>query len=365
MKRNICFFVIDLFDRGGLQRVTVDIANKLSLYCNVHVVTFSNQQNAELPFKFSKEVQLTYIQPPNRIKSVYRLVNILNIMFFLRNYNKKHNIHSFISVGMASVIWSFISIIANKTKFICWDHTSYLRKESWAIKGRFLSKLFADNIIILTNNDAKLWNNKKVSVIYNPSHFGFEQSDELLTKIPKKNQIISLGRFVEVKGLDRLLDIWKIINYKKNDSYTLRIIGEGPLKPHLEHRILSENIKNITIEPFVKNPEKLYAESKIQVLTSLYEGLSMVLIEGLIFKVPAISFKVPSGPEEVIEDSITGFLINNNDIEAFADKLILLMSDEKLQHQLSFNCSESRLRFSNDHIINQWIELLEVYKNPK
>lgn len=360
MRPSICFFAIDLYDKGGLQRVTVDLANQLADIFTVHIITFYKPQPSEFPYKFRDNIKLEFLHLPRKRNSVIRVIHSLKIMLTMRRYIRKYNIKTFISVGMASVIWTFLPLLFTTAKYLSWDHTSYMRNDSWAKRGRFLSKLFAHKIIILTKKDAELWRNKKVEVIYNPSSFEFSQSVENFDELNKKDQIIALGRFVEVKGFDRLLDVWKIVNEKKETPFLLKIIGEGPLEEHLKRRILSENIRHVAIESFVPNPEKLYSESKLQVVTSLYEGLSMVLIEGLIFLVPAVSFDVPSGPGEVIEDRKTGFLIKDNDLEAFADSLIELMNNEKLRQEFSNNCVESRKRFANRQIINKWIEIIGV-----
>ncbi|WP_324722712.1 glycosyltransferase [Lelliottia sp. JS-SCA-14] len=358
MKQKICFFAIDLYDKGGLQRVTIDIANKLADYCNVHILTFSHPVEKEFPYKLRDDINVTFIDKPEKSESLSRNLRIVRTIWLVNKYLKKHDFDCFVSVGMASIVWTVLPQLFNRCKYVCWDHTSYLRKESWAKRGRSLSKIFADEIVTLTHKDAALWHNKKVTVIYNPAPFDFSHADRMLLNTYKKNQIVALGRFVEVKGFDRLLDIWSIVNKKFDKPFMLRIIGEGPFKEHLEQRIINERIDHVVIDSFVNNPGLIYAESKLQVLTSFYEGLSMVLIEGLIYRIPSISFDVPSGPGEVIEDCKTGFLIKDDELSIFADKLIDLMSNEKLLQELSDNCLQSRARFASDNILKQWIDLI-------
>ncbi|EKE5143120.1 glycosyltransferase, partial [Escherichia coli] len=358
VKKKICFFAIDLYERGGLQRVTIDIANQLSNYCEVYILTFQNEGFNSFAYRLDKRVQVTYLKRMCKTRTLKRKAQSILQMCHIRRYLKLHNFDSFISVGMASVVWTCIPQLMLRCRYICWDHTSFLRTDTWAVRGRRLSRLFADKIVVLTSKDAALWKSSKVSVIYNPSPFDIRRADCEISRYRKKNQIVSLGRFVPVKGFDRLLDIWKIVNSKCSDPFSLMLIGEGPLKEHLTERIVNENIPNISIEPFTENINIVYCESKIQLLTSTFEGLSMVLIEGMTYCLPAISFDIPSGPGEIVDDGITGYLVEDNENEVFADKIILLMSNDSLLFKLSDNCKKKRNIFDASEIIDHWLSLL-------
>ena len=67
----------------------------------------------------------------------------------------------------------------------------------------------------------------------------------------------------------------------------------------------------------------------------------------------------PYGPSEIITDGTDGFLINCYDVEAFADKLCLLMENDALRKKMGQNAILSSQRFTKDKIIPQWISLFE------
>lgn len=52
-----------------------------------------------------------------------------------------------------------------------------------------------------------------------------------------------------------------------------------------------------------------YNAAKIYAMTSLYEGLPMVLIESQSFGIPSVAYDCPTGPAEIITDNVNGFLI--------------------------------------------------------
>lgn len=52
-----------------------------------------------------------------------------------------------------------------------------------------------------------------------------------------------------------------------------------------------------------------------------------------------------------------GFIIPNNDIDCFVDKLVLLMKDDKLRQRMAINAIHSSKRFSMDNIGPKWVRL--------
>ncbi|HGA2726009.1 glycosyltransferase [Enterobacter hormaechei] len=350
----ICFFVVDLFERGGLQRVTLYIAERLAQWYHVHIITFGDEKFRSIPYQYEKDkIKIHFVErkhQKNKIISRFEEVRKINKII------SENNIDTIISAGMGSISWTFLPQLINRCKYICWDHTSFLRKERWAIRGRLLSKIFADNIIALTLKDSKMWKAKKVICIYNPSPFADKHSRVNFSE--RKNVVIAIGRFVEVKGFERILTIWKNIENNQELPFILKIYGEGPLEPQLRSKILKEDIKNVEILPYRKDIESVYAEAKIQIMGSYYEGLPMVLIEGQCCGVPAISYDIPSGPSEILEDDKTGYLIADNDQTKFTHMLSELMKSSATNERLSECSYQNSKKFSINKIIKDWKSLL-------
>lgn len=59
----------------------------------------------------------------------------------------------------------------------------------------------------------------------------------------ENKRIISVGSLIDIKGFDRLIDIFNLIN-KNNVQWSLDIIGDGQLKSKLEEKINMYNINN-------------------------------------------------------------------------------------------------------------------------
>jgi glycosyltransferase involved in cell wall biosynthesis len=69
-----------------------------------------------------------------------------------------------------------------------------------------------------------------------------------------------------------------------------------------------------------------YLYAKATLLTSLYEGFPNVLVESIMLGTPVIAFDCPSGPNEIVQEGINGFLIEHQDSENFRKKLVRLLS---------------------------------------
>ena len=68
-------------------------------------------------------------------------------------------------------------------------------------------------------------------------------------------------------------------------------------------------------------------------LSSEWEGFGYVLAEAMVLAKPVVAYKITSNPE-IVSDNETGYLVEYNDIDAFTDKVELLMKDKELRMRL-------------------------------
>lgn len=162
------------------------------------------------------------------------------------------------------------------------------------------------------------------------------------------------------KGFDRLIDIWNIIEHKNNvDGWNLKIYGEGELKDDLQEKINEYGLSNIKLMGYTENIEKVMENAAIFLLTSRYEGFVLVLIEALTKKIPCISFDCKEGPREIIDNGVNGYIVEDDNIDKYAEKLYYLMSNNKVRKTFSANSQKDLYRFDIDRVIKEWIKLFE------
>ena len=106
-----------------------------------------------------------------------------------------------------------------------------------------------------------------------------------------------------------------------------------------------------------------YLESSICVLSSRYEGFSLVIMEAMACGVPVVSFDCPHGPRNIIKHGEDGLLVEYLNPQALADGLCQLIENEDLRKRLGSNARNNILRFSQDTIMGQWDALFHKITN--
>lgn len=215
--------------------------------------------------------------------------------------------------------------------------------------------------ISLSEEDQARWTElENVRVIYNPLPFLPDTRSECRNK-----QVIAVGRYVEQKGFDRLIDAWKIVS-EKHPDWQLKIYGDGYLRDSLQKQVIRLHLEDsCTLEHTTSNIMEKYSESSLFVLTSRFEGFGMVLIEAMACGLPCVSFTCPCGPRDIIHDGEDGFLIEKEDISALAEKINYLIEHEDMRIRMGQKALENVDRFRIENIAWQWKNLFEEITNEK
>ena len=85
----------------------------------------------------------------------------------------------------------------------------------------------------------------------------------------------------------------------------------------------------------VGNVEDWYKRADLFILSSRYEGFPNVLLEAMASGCPSIAFDCDTGPREIIENGINGFLIPRENIEKLEIAMKELIFDEKLRKKFA------------------------------
>ena len=219
--------------------------------------------------------------------------------------------------------------------------------------NRHVSKLNA--LALLTKDDADTWTEaSQTFVIPNPLSFYPEEGAKLNNK-----QVIMVGRYNDAKGYDYLIPAWAIV-HKKHPDWILNVYGSGELHDQIVDWIHERHLGNSIIlhEPTIFIMEK-YMENSICVLSSRYEGFSLVIIESMACGVPVVSFDCPHGPRSIIRNGEDGLLVEYLNSQALADGICQLIEDESLRHKMGSKSRENIRRYSKENVMNQWDDLFK------
>ncbi len=122
-----------------------------------------------------------------------------------------------------------------------------------------------------------------------------------------KLQIVSVGRLVDIKGYDLVVDAAEIL---KNDGvqFNWTIVGEGSERRKLEHRIVHNHVEDcVQLIGQRLNPYPYIKFANLLVQSSRYEGKSMVLDEAKILGKQILVTNYNSAKDQII-DSVDGYI---------------------------------------------------------
>ncbi len=177
-------------------------------------------------------------------------------------------------------------------------------------------------------------------------------------KVLRERSLVSMGRFVPEKGFDLLLQAFAQLK-NRYPEWTLTILGDGILRPELESLRNQLGLSDRVYFPgMVKNNYDFLQQAEIFIMSSRFEGFPNALCEAMASGLPVISTDCPSGPREIIRDSIDGILVPNEDVSALATAIARLMSDEEERKSLATRALEVTERFSVEKIMGMWEEVL-------
>ncbi|MCX7909631.1 MAG: glycosyltransferase family 1 protein [Ignavibacteria bacterium] len=173
-----------------------------------------------------------------------------------------------------------------------------------------------------------------------------------------KKIVLFVGRIVKEKNIDVLQEAMNFLH--KRDDFVLVIAGGGPYLEYYQKRMQN------TIFLGHLNTSKLvevYSSSDIFVFPSVTESFGNVILEAMACSLPPIVAK-SFGASELIQDFSNGLLTEPNSAKDLADKIELLLENEKLRQSLSANAYSSAIKYSWENILNTYKKCFEgIIKN--
>lgn len=357
----ILFFIGSLNGIGGVERATINLLNGLSKYENIDITLVLFDKFANSNFKLNNEIEIISLDIYNYRKQYFQIFKKIHQLLVNNNFD------IFLTVETMSLIFTFLPWFLNKrnTKIVVWEHFNFKNNNGKKLRSflRWLAGKYADLIVLLTKRDEAEWHKSlnikaKTTYVYNINQF--EIKENLYNSFSKN--IISVGRYTKVKGFDRLIKIWTLLQKNYNCSeWTLNIIGYGEEKENLETIISDLGASNIILLS-TDDVSENYKNASFFCMSSYFEGLPMVLIEAQSFGLPAISFDIFTGPSEILING-SGIIVNDNELVAYVDAIYKLISDKQLREQMSNQAFEESKKFSENSIVSKWAyELEEIIK---
>ncbi len=249
---------------------------------------------------------------------------------------------------------------------ISWVHgilSSYSIPVEYDPELRYLMEKFlislSDKVLCCSNWTKSYYlkekSDNKIETLYNWTQIPEER------KRKESNVFICLNSFEEHKGILTLLKAVKIVA-RKNRKFILELYGNGNLEitQKMKKYIKENNLeKNVKIYKKVKKTEEIYHNSFCLIQPSFVESFGMTIIEAMAHSKPVIASK-SGGPEEIIINNETGYLIDRNDEKAMAKKMLFLLENKAEAKKMGENgLKRFKDNFSEEKAFPIVVEILD------
>ncbi len=228
------------------------------------------------------------------------------------------------------ILWDEIVIKAAGAAFVPHCHSVFgmLFKLNWPEMDNVLSSyILSDGIVTLSEMDKNFWLhfNDNVWKVNNPF---FENVDSWVVSNCDNHNIVWVGRFSEEKNPLDAVDIFDLVHDSFPDA-KLSIVGTGDrrFENRLKQSIRKRGLEDaITLEGFHKDVKPFYQSASIFLLTSEYEGFSLVLQESMLAGLPTVMYELPY--LSIVQNNPAISEVKMHDIRGAADAIIDLLRDE-------------------------------------
>jgi len=288
----------------------------------------------------------------------------LGLIWQLRNYIKAEQPDIVHTNLFGADTWGRIAaFLAGVPIIISTEHNINL-DESWLKKVvKFLLSYITTKIVAVSEGvrlysigAEKISPKKFVKINYgiDLSKFKF-QSKHL--EISKTIQAVVVGRLEPQKGHHYLIEAIPLI-LKRYPFFKLNIIGSGSLEKEYQ-----QLVKKLHIERNVKfwgkrlNVNKLLLKMDLFILSSLWEGLGIAILEAQASGLPVLASDIP-GVRDVIKDKKTGLLFAAKNPQDIFNKVDLILSDFQLKDQIVKNAYQQvKTDFSVQTMVKNYTDL--------
>ena len=201
----------------------------------------------------------------------------------------------------------------------------------YSISDRFRYGLNRMNHLICVSQDTadslRWWVSKpnQISVVYN----AVEPASPPMPKVRLADQfnLVCVSALSPEKGVDRVLEAFKLLKTETNVPCHLTVAGDGPLRDELIGMAGDLGItQHVTFLGHVRSVDSLLSQADLMVLGSRAESFGLVVLEAGLQSVPTIAPAV-GGLPEVISDGQSGRLVANGTARELADAAKPLMTN--------------------------------------
>ncbi len=366
---HVLFLIDEFFDaHGGAEGALVRMTRHLPkdrFRCSV--VTFHGKNADRTVFDCPFYVfELTTISDWHAVKMAFRLRSLIR-------REKVDIVHTFFET---SDLWGgLVAKLSGRPLLISSRRDmGILRRNRHSLFYRLLGPMY-DQVQAVSNQVREFairedgLNPNKVVTVYN----GIEldqltpAKDQLTRKSlgveHASHVILSVGNVRPVKGFDVLIRVAAIV-CKQFPQAAFLIAGHFHDVPYSEELLaLREELgltNNVLFLGLRADVNTILPLGDVFCLPSRSEGLSNALLEAMAHSLPAVATRVGGNPE-VVEDGQTGFLVESEDAQAMAEKILVLLKDPALASSMGETGRQMlESKFTVERMVSRLVSLYDA-----
>jgi glycosyltransferase involved in cell wall biosynthesis len=326
--------VVVLYDRGELRNLLAHSVN----YTSLNVSRLRNVPKHLASYLRNRRPKILWVHlwPLTALAIIGWLISFRQCKIFLSNHNMQTHAYTRDSLFRLLILRSLMPLTYRRANGIT--------AVSQGV-GREVEKIC-------------LLKSGSVNVIYNPVGEIPSGSDTLYGNLwgPEENlRILTVGELKRQKNHALLVEA--ISKIKDILPVKCVLVGDGELRGELERQITRLSLGDIVqLVGYSGEPEKWYATADVFILTSDWEGFSVVLVEALSAGLKVISTNCQSGPAEILDNGRYGTLVDVGNCDGLAKAILETKSKKACPNRLKDRASD----FEIQKISTQYLTLFGI-----
>lgn len=350
---------------GGVQRIMINLAKGMleqGAEVDFLIADATGEMNSQIP----KECLVYDFRRRNARGDLKVFLSIMNISKYMRC---NPNTVIYAAPGLACTVVAFLKIFHHNSKVVLINDNkcSLLRKSGLYHKAVYYSNKivyrFADEVVaahmpaMLDIAEQYHIKSEKIHVIYHPlidrnivdAAEPEREHPFIRAKTEGYKLLIAVGRLVEEKAFDNLIEAVAIVSQK--EKVKLIVLGDGPQRTILTSKIKDKKLEDdIDLFGYTENVFSFMKSADLYVLSSRQEAFGNVLVEAIACGLPCVATDcISGGPKEILEQNGPGkygVLCERENITALADAILVALNRKYQKEDFELKTSDFEINNS-------------------
>lgn len=356
---------------GGAERVAADLASAWSDERHEVVLTFLTSIEA-VEYRAAAGVtmvSLTEHLKGDRAGPLGSALKIVRRIKALGRSIREQNADVVIAVQANIAIEVALACLFDRRRLVGCEHNNprfSVRGKVWTALRPFAYRRL-ETITVLTGG-ARDWFKSHyptlpVRVVPNPVQWPLPSNAPVIPPdtilAPGRRIAFAAGRFVPAKAFDQLVKAAVTIA-RQDPDIDVVIAGDGPLRPAIQQQVVELGLEGrVHLPGRIGNMPDWYARSDVFVMSSLWEGMPMVMLEAMSSGLPVVCYDFDYGPKDILRNQVDGVIVPQGAAEQLGEAIVDLIRDSDRLATMSTEAEQIRERFGRKAIMRTWSEVLD------